>query len=166
MQLQPASNPDFVCLQPCRDVRADTYPTRRYRTQLCNDGQRCTRNVCFFAHNLEELRMPSAKPFVSTPVAPLPTPLQQHAHLQQARCSQALVVGQLQTGGSLCVKARAWPSAACAGLGLLLKSYKAPQGCSEPGVAQTCVLQDGSAALAAAAGRSLEPQEPQLNRLN
>ena len=37
----------------------------RYRTQLCNDGERCRRHVCFFAHSLEELRVPPTKPFVS-----------------------------------------------------------------------------------------------------
>lgn len=34
---------------------------RRYRTQLCNDGQNCTRNVCFFAHTLEEMRAAPGK---------------------------------------------------------------------------------------------------------
>ncbi len=37
---------------------------RRYRTQLCNDGPNCTRRICFFAHSLEELRVPANKPFV------------------------------------------------------------------------------------------------------
>lgn len=36
----------------------------RYRTQLCNDGAKCRRHICFFAHSLEELRVPSCKPFV------------------------------------------------------------------------------------------------------
>ncbi|KAK2080205.1 hypothetical protein QBZ16_000058 [Prototheca wickerhamii] len=40
------------------------HPTR-YRTQLCNDGPNCRRKICFFAHSLEELRVPTAKPFVS-----------------------------------------------------------------------------------------------------
>ncbi|KAK9835369.1 hypothetical protein WJX81_005250 [Elliptochloris bilobata] len=39
------------------------HPTR-YRTQLCNDGPNCTRRICFFAHSLEELRVPANKPFV------------------------------------------------------------------------------------------------------
>ena len=38
---------------------------RRYRTQLCNDGTNCKRRVCFFAHTLSELRVPSSKPFVN-----------------------------------------------------------------------------------------------------
>jgi hypothetical protein len=38
---------------------------RRYRTQLCNDGLGCRRRVCFFAHTLQELRVPSSKPFVN-----------------------------------------------------------------------------------------------------
>ena len=38
--------------------------TRRYRTQLCNDGIKCRRHICFFAHSLEELRVPTCKPFV------------------------------------------------------------------------------------------------------
>ena len=36
----------------------------RYRTQLCNDGPSCTRRICFFAHSLDELRVPANKPFV------------------------------------------------------------------------------------------------------
>lgn len=39
------------------------HPTR-YRTQLCNDGTKCKRHICFFAHSLEELRVPTCKPFV------------------------------------------------------------------------------------------------------
>jgi hypothetical protein len=39
------------------------HPTR-YRTQLCNDGEKCARKICFFAHSLEELRTPATKPFV------------------------------------------------------------------------------------------------------
>ena len=38
--------------------------TCRYRTQLCNDGIKCRRHICFFAHSLEELRVPTCKPFV------------------------------------------------------------------------------------------------------
>lgn len=37
------------------------HPTR-YRTQICNDGAQCNRSVCFFAHSLEELRVPPHKP--------------------------------------------------------------------------------------------------------
>ena len=37
----------------------------RYRTQLCNDGSNCKRKICFFAHSLDELRVPACKPFVS-----------------------------------------------------------------------------------------------------
>jgi hypothetical protein len=40
------------------------HPTR-YRTQLCNDGSNCRRKICFFAHSLDELRVPACKPFVS-----------------------------------------------------------------------------------------------------
>ena len=40
------------------------HPTR-YRTQLCNDGSNCHRKICFFAHSLDELRVPACKPFVS-----------------------------------------------------------------------------------------------------
>ncbi|GAB4819207.1 hypothetical protein N2152v2_006253 [Parachlorella kessleri] len=40
------------------------HPTR-YRTQLCNDGPSCQRSLCFFAHTMEELRVPAAKPYVS-----------------------------------------------------------------------------------------------------
>eukprot|EP00210_Caulerpa_lentillifera_P007169 g6859.t1 len=37
------------------------HPTR-YRTQICNDGNKCKRQICFFAHRLEELRVPPRKP--------------------------------------------------------------------------------------------------------
>lgn len=37
------------------------HPTR-YRTQICNDGTKCKRQICFFAHRLEELRVPPRKP--------------------------------------------------------------------------------------------------------
>lgn len=40
------------------------HPTR-YRTQMCNDGEKCTRKICFFAHNEKELRNPECKPFVA-----------------------------------------------------------------------------------------------------
>jgi hypothetical protein len=40
------------------------HPTR-YRTQLCNDGPVCRRGICFFAHSLDELRVPACKPYVS-----------------------------------------------------------------------------------------------------
>jgi len=37
------------------------HPTK-YRTQLCNDEMGCRRKVCFFAHCLDELRVPAAYP--------------------------------------------------------------------------------------------------------
>eukprot|EP00887_Chlorella_sp_A99_P004925 scaffold4.g4925.t1 len=40
------------------------HPTR-YRTQLCNDGPTCRRSICFFAHSLDQLRVPACKPYVS-----------------------------------------------------------------------------------------------------
>ena len=40
------------------------HPTR-YRTQLCKDGPKCRRSICFFAHELDELRIPESKPYVS-----------------------------------------------------------------------------------------------------
>ncbi|KAL4421021.1 hypothetical protein ABPG77_008858 [Micractinium sp. CCAP 211/92] len=40
------------------------HPTR-YRTQLCSDGSKCPRKICFFAHSLEELRTPETKPWVA-----------------------------------------------------------------------------------------------------
>ena len=30
----------------------------KYRTQLCMEGERCARRVCFFAHSHAQLRMP------------------------------------------------------------------------------------------------------------
>ncbi len=30
----------------------------KYRTQLCMEGDRCARRVCFFAHSHAQLRMP------------------------------------------------------------------------------------------------------------
>ena len=49
------------------------HPTR-YRTQLCNDDNRCKRRICFFAHTLEELRVPSCKPFVPPEALAAATP--------------------------------------------------------------------------------------------
>ena len=49
------------------------HPTR-YRTQLCNDDNRCKRRICFFAHSLEELRVPSCKPFVPPEALAAATP--------------------------------------------------------------------------------------------
>jgi len=43
------------------------HPTR-YRTQLCNDGPTCRRKICFFAHDLSQLRNPKSKPYVSPEV--------------------------------------------------------------------------------------------------
>jgi hypothetical protein len=40
------------------------HPTR-YRTQLCKDGPMCKRSICFFAHDLKQLRTPETKPYVS-----------------------------------------------------------------------------------------------------
>lgn len=31
----------------------------RFRTQLCKDGNKCRRPVCFFSHSLTELRSPT-----------------------------------------------------------------------------------------------------------
>lgn len=33
-------------------------PRHRYRTTMCSSGEACTRNICFFAHNEQELRAP------------------------------------------------------------------------------------------------------------
>lgn len=35
---------------------------RRYRTTLCGQGEACNRNICFFAHNQQELRSPGSEP--------------------------------------------------------------------------------------------------------
>jgi hypothetical protein len=40
------------------------HPTR-YRTQLCKDLGNCRREICFFAHRTEELRVPDEKPYIS-----------------------------------------------------------------------------------------------------
>lgn len=46
----------------------------RYRTQLCNIAASCNRNVCFFAHTIEELRVPIP---VGNPVSLIQPPPQQ-----------------------------------------------------------------------------------------
>lgn len=38
------------------------YCPSRYRTQICNDGLKCKRKICFFAHKIDELRTPPHKP--------------------------------------------------------------------------------------------------------
>eukprot|EP00210_Caulerpa_lentillifera_P004496 g4290.t1 len=64
------------CSIPCPDykqgfcIRGDSCPyahgvfecwlhPSKYRTQLCKDGNKCRRPVCFFAHSLTELRSPT-----------------------------------------------------------------------------------------------------------
>lgn len=45
----------------------------RYRTQLCKDQEKCDRPVCFFAHNISELRTP-VDSFVPNPEERLRVP--------------------------------------------------------------------------------------------
>lgn len=45
----------------------------RYRTQLCKDQEKCDRPVCFFAHNINELRSP-VDSFVPNPEERLRVP--------------------------------------------------------------------------------------------
>ncbi|CAL8465566.1 g5102 [Coccomyxa elongata] len=47
------------------------HPTR-YRSQLCNDGPKCRRRVCFFAHTIDQLRVPSSKPLGADEAPELP----------------------------------------------------------------------------------------------
>ncbi|EIE22970.1 hypothetical protein COCSUDRAFT_15840, partial [Coccomyxa subellipsoidea C-169] len=49
------------------------HPTR-YRSQLCNDGPKCRRRVCFFAHTIDQLRVPSSKPISSSDAPDLQVP--------------------------------------------------------------------------------------------
>ena len=51
-----------MCRAACGD---ELLHARRYRSQLCNDGPKCRRKVCFFAHTIDELRVPPSKPFVA-----------------------------------------------------------------------------------------------------
>ena len=37
----------------------------RYRTALCRDVERCTRKICFFAHEVREIRTNVERPYVS-----------------------------------------------------------------------------------------------------
>lgn len=48
----------------------------RYRSQLCKDGNKCRRPVCFFAHSLPELRTPSHTWVPSAEVLSMRTPSQ------------------------------------------------------------------------------------------
>jgi hypothetical protein len=48
----------------------------KYRTQLCTQGTSCTRDLCFFAHTMEELREPlccDAGSHTNSPRAQIPT---------------------------------------------------------------------------------------------
>ncbi|KAL6769576.1 CGL112 [Auxenochlorella protothecoides x Auxenochlorella symbiontica] len=84
------------------------HPTR-YRTQMCTDGPRCQRRVCFFAHLEGEVRLPEGNaPLLS---AELQSSLAAEAlALQSARLTSELDVG----GGA------AAPPPATAPLGCLL----------------------------------------------
>ena len=67
----PVPCPDVLSEQPC--ARGDGCPYShsvqeywlhpdRFRTQMCKNGARCGRPLCFFAHRTEELRFPEADP--------------------------------------------------------------------------------------------------------
>lgn len=76
---------------------------RRYRTTMCSSGEGCTRNICFFAHNEQELRSPpspdSAQPWALVASAP-PQPGQPQV-LQDAdlELSQQQLQGISNTAG-------------------------------------------------------------------
>lgn len=46
---------------------------QRYRTQLCNSGSSCQRNLCFFAHSTAELRTPGSTHELHIPIPSLVT---------------------------------------------------------------------------------------------
>lgn len=99
------------------------HPTR-YRTQLCNDGRNCARRVCFFAHTLEEVRLPKQKPYVS-PEAVAAASLEALAEA----CNDGGVGGAAGLGESL----------APAGAGALYKSFSCPA--NPPQYGPTAVMQ-------------------------
>ena len=49
----------------------------RYRTSMCTDGSACRRAICFFAHNIEELRRPTDSGAAAAGVAGGSAPLPQ-----------------------------------------------------------------------------------------
>lgn len=61
----------------------------RYRSQLCNDGPKCRRRVCFFAHTIDQLRVPSSKPLgaAEAPDLPVQTQLPRKSQHQEVRAS-------------------------------------------------------------------------------
>lgn len=44
---------------------ASNYGLCRYRTALCRDVERCSRKICFFAHEVHEIRTNVERPYVS-----------------------------------------------------------------------------------------------------
>lgn len=74
------------------------HPTK-YRTLLCKDGGSCGRNICFFAHNQEELRAPvpgSEPPFslTLTPGSPSPQKAMADAQLNNTNTKDPMTIGQ------------------------------------------------------------------------
>lgn len=67
------------------------HPTR-YRTQMCTDGAKCTRLVCFFAHRQEDLR----QPVDLTVCGPAPNPVSHVAASKQPPTQQLQHAGPQQ----------------------------------------------------------------------
>eukprot|EP00775_Hariotina_reticulata_P013469 gene13469-13595_t len=71
----------------------------RYRTQLCSFGTACRRPVCFFAHTVQELRVPAAAGSgAATGGSAATGPLVPEAALAAAAAAAASVGGNLFNG--------------------------------------------------------------------
>ena len=77
----------------------------KYRTQLCTEGSKCAREVCFFAHSLDELREPfedcEACSMATCRLQPLNAPVKS---VQTSGCvtGNAANVGNVCTPRSIC----------------------------------------------------------------
>lgn len=105
----------------------------RYRTQLCSFGAACRRPVCFFAHSVSELRLPTAcgppaaaaQPAAAVAAAMAaarntaslaPGPNSMEALMQQALLAQMAAASPSQVDGATATLINRYQAASCAAL--------------------------------------------------
>lgn len=90
--------PHVLCVHPSIPVHASC----RYRTTMCTSGEACTRNICFFAHNQQELRTPP-EAMMQQWVLPGAPNLSSSAHVSASSLSQPMLDPNELTLHMLCL---------------------------------------------------------------